>query len=230
VWLEIGVSTLHSRYLRDAHTAAAYLERVTPDETDVVIVVRGPGTTAARLTENLRVALPPDRIAHVRIDVRHPDELDDRSFSDVEGTTILLLGSFSPSFDELAHSQPTRLVAPNLLVARGPLATGEIHPVPAPVIATGFPVTILLAVATIIILGVVGYGWTLAATGGSLRLLERLSVAQAFGLAAIVLSGVVADRIGLSLEGPTGAGCIVLAGAGGFAAAAVARPVRGRGR
>ena len=228
VWLEIGVSTLHSRYLRDAHTAADYLERVAPDEADVVIVVRGPGTTAARVIENLRVALPPERIGHVRIDVRHADE-DNRSFSDIEGPTVLLLESFSPSFDELADSRPTQLAAPNLLVARGAMATGEIHPRPAPVITMGFPATILLSVATIIILAVVGYGWTLAATGGSLRLLERLAVAQAVGLAVIVLSGLVADRIGVSHAGPAGAWCLVIAGASGFAAAAVARNVRGRG-
>jgi hypothetical protein len=56
------------------------------------------------------------------------------------------------------------------------------------------------------ILAVAGLGWSLLLTGDPVR---ALALAPAFGTAAIVLGGVIADRLGLRLDG-AGAGLLVL--------------------
>ena len=56
-----------------------------------------------------------------------------------------------------------------------------------------------------ILYGLIGLGWTLALLGSRLRRFEALALAPAVGLAAIVLGGIVADRLGVRLIGVPGA-------------------------
>jgi hypothetical protein len=71
------------------------------------------------------------------------------------------------------------------------------------------------ALAVLALLTVVGLGWALAAwPSGRAR---AVSIAPAFGLGALVLIGIVMDRVGLRLGGLAGPLAVcVLAAAGGY--------------
>jgi hypothetical protein len=69
-------------------------------------------------------------------------------------------------------------------------------------------------VLVLVLLTVVGFGWSAAATGGTSA--DALVLAPAFGAAALILLGVVADRAGLRLTGAIPAVVSIVAGLAGY--------------
>ena len=70
----------------------------------------------------------------------------------------------------------------------------------------------------LVVLVVAGSGWAVALLRRPWW--ERAAFAPAFGLGTLVMGGFAADRIGLSLDGLSGAGVAVALAAGGSAVAA----------
>ena len=68
----------------------------------------------------------------------------------------------------------------------------------------------LLSAAVLAILVVAGLGWSIALVPGSL--LMGVSLAPSFGIAVLVLAGLIAGRLGIPLHGAPGVG-VVIAGA-----------------
>jgi hypothetical protein len=99
-------------------------------------------------------------------------------------------------------------LAPGVRVVRGTRPPVPVV-VSAPIVGPSGPALVGIAVAVLLFFAVVGLGWTasLVPTGW----LERVSVAPAFGIAALAAFGVLADRLGFSLLGGTGTGTVVLA-------------------
>jgi uncharacterized membrane protein (UPF0136 family) len=73
-------------------------------------------------------------------------------------------------------------------------------------------------VATMLLLGAVGYGWAAALIHSAREDVgfTRLALSPAFGAAVLTLVAIVADRIGLRLTGAVPAVVAVLAGLGGY--------------
>jgi hypothetical protein len=137
---------------------------------------------------------------------------------------------FLSAFNDSAESTPQgTVIAPGVLVVRGPQPPAPIV-ASAPVEAPSAPALVGIALAVLLFFVTVGLGWTasLVPTGW----LERVAVAPAFGIAALCLAGVAADRLGLGLLGPAGAGVSALAAALGWSPLVVRRflAARARGR
>jgi hypothetical protein len=134
---------------------------------------------------------------------------------------ILLLSSFN----DVASTPQGWSLAPGVWVVRGPRPTVPIA-VSAPLEAPSGPALVGIALGVLFFFVVAGVGWTasLVPTGW----LERLAVAPAFGIAALCVAGVAADRLGFSLIGPAGIGVSALAAALGWSPLAVRRFLTGR--
>jgi hypothetical protein len=86
----------------------------------------------------------------------------------------------------------------------------------------------VIAAAFLLLLELVGVGWATASVPAGM--LERAALAPAFGVAAVVIAGVVADRLGVPLNGVPAAIVVIVIGAAGWGAAAGAalrRPAPG---
>ena len=121
---------------------------------------------------------------------------------------------------------PKELAGPRIAIVRGPVPA---QPLPASTRLHGTlsPLPLLLtALAAFVMLSAAGLPWVLLMLGGSLTRLQALATAPAAGVAAVVLIGIGASRLGAPLGGHGGA--VVCAGtvALGVLAAAVRRPVR----
>jgi hypothetical protein len=233
-------------------TAAARLAGVTPLGTTLVFVVDasdGAAFLATRAANVIRAALPPQRVADAYVYVGTAENLSDGKptvrgdpqydalsrlyFSDIPRTShavAFVLAAFDatgvsppPDFELRAPgvfaSAPTELHIPANLAA-APEMTDPLMP--------SSPTGIIFAtLAVIALLGVAGAGWASWAVRDPL---DVCLLAPAFGIAVMVLAGVVLERLGLPLSGWVGPTVVsALSGAGGYVLAAVARLKRGSG-
>ncbi|MEX2274116.1 MAG: hypothetical protein WEA10_00920 [Actinomycetota bacterium] len=72
----------------------------------------------------------------------------------------------------------------------------------------------LASIVLLLVLGVAGFGWAAASVTSTVT---RVSIAPAFGAAALILTGLVVDRVGIRLDGPVPAIAAVLAAGSGYA-------------
>jgi hypothetical protein len=166
----------------------------------------------------LRAGLPTplfDRVELVRPEVVQvvPDLGRTDSF------VILTLEALIKGRSRLGGQELGRGVA----VLRGPVAEvtlGSAARAPRPGRLT------MLTFACLLVLVVVGLGWSLAFT--ELPIVGAITLAPAFGLVAVGLLGLVADRSGAQLLGAQAVGVVVLVAGLGWAAAAAIRLKRGR--
>jgi hypothetical protein len=79
----------------------------------------------------------------------------------------------------------------------------------------------LVAVGCSLLFALVGLGWSLVLLRRWLRPLELAAAAPAVGIAALVLGGVLVDRVGIRLTGLGGALTPLAVGGAGWAVAAV---------
>jgi hypothetical protein len=233
-----------------AALAGAYLDRLgTPPEEPFVFIVddRGPNPDAyvGLMTHMIRASLPAERLRALHIFVGDPaDFLARRPSTDGTGQHTAVSRRFLEDLEPLLEARPIAFVAAALndhswgrwigahpdsrigsdvAIVQGP-QTGTLLDVP-PIAIGPLPAYQWVAFAGGIacLYGLIGLGWTLAVFGGRIRRFEALALSPAVGLAAIVLAGVVADRLGVRLIGVPGAAVALAAGVAGWGALALRR-------
>jgi hypothetical protein len=215
-------------------TAGRYMEAV-GGTAPVVFVVSRPGVALA--DHIVRSALPSDQITRALIYLGDTENLlagqptlkqddgskfngaSEKSWPAVEAVLpqqpmIVYLSTLNP----YVQPPPGWSLEPGVLVVRGPQPAAPIAP-SDPIESPSAPALVGTALAVLLFFAGAGLGWTasLVPTGW----LERVAVAPAFGIAALSVVGVAADRLGLGLLGPTGVALWVVAAALGWSPIAV---------
>jgi MFS family permease len=213
------------------------------------------GVNLALFAHEIRAALPPDRIEHAYLYLGdpvtylagHPTIVRPvtRGVADYDGTSwryfrdvrpllrhgpapvALLLPEANPdrsSFARWARTHPE--VAPGVVPVTAPAASVSPVPVaaasPAPIAAA--PVG-WWAVALLAVVWAAGSGWSVAAAPRR-SWFTAAALAPAVGVAAVVTSGVVADRAGVRLASGGGVAVLFLTTVLGWAVAAAAGRLR----
>lgn len=237
-------ASMSPEQLGQVTTAGRYLEAVGGTE-PVVFVVSRPGLGLQ--DHIIRSALPGDQITRALLYLGDTGNLlagqptvkggAKSRFNDASRASwpavqavldrepmILFLSTFNASIGPPPEGWS---LAPGVWVVRGPQPTVPI-PAAAPIVAPSAPALVGIALAVLSFLVAVGLGWaaSLVPTGW----LERVAVAPAFGIAALAIVGVVADRLGLRLLGPTGMGVSAFAAGLGWSPLAVRRFLARRAR
>jgi hypothetical protein len=217
---------------------AAYLEQagIEAGRPVVFLLADRDASYVALMTHMIRATLPAERIADAYFyagsaqdylaerptpdTTGQPGGLSERYFSFMRDTyardpVALLPKLFDDRyFDAWATAHPETLVAPDLAVVRGPVPT-SLAPAPSPVAPASTFWLALLAVGSLAALGAVGLGWTVGLLGPWLRPLEVVAFSPAVGIAALVMGGVVLDRLGVRLVGGGGVAVLVAVAAVG---------------
>jgi hypothetical protein len=217
--------------LGQAALAGAYLDSTGVPEDAPFVVILGPKdwNDVGLMGHILRAGLPPARVPHLYVYVGTPesyragkpvDTLVSKSyFGNVrsmlaEHPPALILRSFNPvNFASWAGSHPRTVLSSALAVVEGPEPGGSVV---APDLGVG-PLRwwklALLGLACWMILTLVGLGWALAGLRRWLRPAELIGISPAVGIAALLILGIAADRLGIRLVGAGGA-LVVIAAAG----------------
>jgi hypothetical protein len=148
----------------------------------------------------------------------------------IRNPLTFLLQEMNPEptyFSSWAESHPDGEVAPGVFDVKGPTLSDAIPQRFAPV---GHKSFLPLSVSAWMVVGVLflaGLGWAIVALGRRVEAFTALAIAPAVGVAVMVTSGVVADRMGYRLV--TAAGWVVPAAVAALGSlAAVLILVRGR--
>ena len=137
---------------------------------------------------------------------------------------IIRLRAFvPPSFILTRRQVPSRVIAPGVELLRGPLPPGPLPAATPPRPVSGLALA-ALSLALLLMLGLVGSGWAWSLLPESLG--PAATLAPALGLAALVIAGSLADRLGFRMDGPAGAATAATAAVLGWAAAGFARTRR----
>ena len=215
------------------------------------------GNNLALMAQQVRAALPSGRIMdafvylgdpseflagratdHLPLDGPVPEEFAQASREYFDAIRPLfprypvtfLLQEMNPDptyFTSWAGSHPDGEVAPGVFVVRGPVLSDPIPQRFAPVGHKSFLPLSISAWMVVGVLFVAGLGWAVVALGRRVETFTALAIAPAVGVAVMVTSGVVTDRLGTRLT--TAAGWAVPAAVAAVGAlAAVVILVRGR--
>ena len=250
-----GVEWLDAGKVQDAATAAAYLDAAKiPAGAPVVFVIddQGPNPLSyvPEMTYMLRAVLPADRVPNAYIYVGNPEKYlrgqpTERSHPKTYDANAarfwptvqrllprhpvaLLLASYNPMYRAEAERHPERVAAPSVLVLHGPMPTTTVAAPAIPTGPRGGRQGALLGAGVLIALALAGWGWAAALLPRAVRPFEAFALAPAFGLAFLILGGILADAVGARLGGGSGATIVVAVAAAG-AVAAFARRRRGAG-
>jgi hypothetical protein len=122
-----------------------------------------------------------------------------------------MLERYNAAYGRVAAAHPEWVVGPGVIALGGgkPGVTVGAGPLPA---GLGNPVAgLVYGVGTIVLLFLVGVGWSLALLPSGTRGFEALAMAPAFGIAGILLSGVLLDTVlGVRLRGAGGATAVLV--------------------
>lgn len=224
-----------------AATVAAYLEaaHVSNGRPVVFIVGTGDWSTAALMGHTIRASVPSDRIHDVYVYVgsaesflaRRPEatKISKRYFENIapvyaRNPVAVIDSAFNvKNYGRWAAAHPDMVVDGRMAVVLGP-------PPPSPILASGPPIGPPLGRMSLVYVGVVaafslgvlllvGSGWTVLLLRRWLGPLEILAAAPAVGVAALVMGGILVDRVGVRLVGAGGAAAVLAAAAGGWASA-----------
>jgi hypothetical protein len=225
--------------LRQAALAGSYLDaaRVPTDAPFVVVVGPKDWNDVGLMGHILRAGLPPERVPHLYVYVgnaesflaQQPVDTDvSRSYFErmrsvyADDPVTVMLSSFNaPYYGEWAATHPGSMAGEGLAVVQGPVPSGPIRQPALGVEPFAWWRLGLLGVAYAAVLGLIGLGWAIAMLRRWLRPAEILAVAPAVGIAALVVWGILADRIGIRLSGLGGTMvALAAAAAGGVLAAA----------
>lgn len=215
----------------DSATTAGRIAATLPAGTPLVFVVDGPVDTAAFLATQagnvLRASVPPERAKDVYVyvgDVRHWFERQPTLRGDLAFDTLSrdALASIPPGAHDVFvirefDRTPGDLTDPRLVswsdgvstTVTGPRALPPVPGQPAPSSPGTIAVAAVLATA---LLWVVGCGWSMWTFGD--RVIAA-AAAPGFGVAAIAVLGLAAERLGLPLTGSWGP-TLISAVAGGL--------------
>ncbi len=251
-----GVEWLDPAKVQDAATAAAYLDAARVPSTDPVVFViddQGPNPLSyvPEMTYMLRAVLPADRLPNVYVYVGNPEKYlrglpTERAHPRTydanaarfwpavqrllpEHPIALLLASFNPMYQAEAARTPGRVAAPNVLVLHGPRPSTRVAAPAIPTGPRGGRQGALFGAGALVALALAGWGWACALLPRTVRPFESFAMAPAFGLAFLILGGILADALGIRLGGGGGAALVIVVAVGG-AAAAFVRLRRSSGR
>jgi hypothetical protein len=214
-----------------------YVSAAPPHVPIVVRVDSGDETAtfaALQAANVIRASVPPDRIADVHIvvdpftaDGSPPDderrllsEVTTRearaAIADAGGRALLARVDAFFSFALTANVERPAdgaVVVPNVRIAglgfRATAAADPVDPL-APSSPTGI---VIASVAALALMWAVGYGWARTTVDRT----AAMALAPVFGLSALILAAVVADRVGLPLDGWVGPTAVsAVAGGGGY--------------
>lgn len=228
------------RAVRQVAAAGAYLGRVaTRGPVVFVLDLRGRDDphTLGRWWLVVKASLPPEEVARARRYVGSPADYlarrpsrtlgeglppgeSDRADSDLwaPDAVALVLERYNPrGFAEARARFPERVVAPGLLVLRGPLPGWPLPQVPPPAGDTRARSLVWVGAAAALVLAAVGSGWALALLPTDP--VSRVALAPALGAAPGVLLGLGWERAGLPTGGWAMAGPLALAAVLGWVAA-----------
>lgn len=119
-----------------------------------------------------------------------------------------------PGFEAATAADPSGVIAPGVLILRGPLPPGPLPPVAAPTAHTsGRTLAWTAAVAAVVLFGA-GLGWALTLLPADPVL--RTVLAPALGAAAVTLAALLWGLVGLPFSGWSSAGPLVVATALGW--------------
>ncbi len=239
-----GVEPVTLGKVRDAATAEDYLDRAgVPASRPVVFVItdrgRDPASAIPLSAYILRTVLDPDRVEHAYFYVGEPSEFltgrptlvagDTRGFNAVSkqywgavsrvlprDPVAVMLASYHRGFEDEAGTHPDLVVAPGVIVLKGPRPASPLPQAEPSGAPTGKRELLIFGVAGLAILALVGWGWVLAAFPRSLRPFESLALSLSAGIAAVIVVGTVLDVAGLRLGGAGGPLAAPLAGAAGW--------------
>jgi hypothetical protein len=234
-------------------TAANYLIEVRADA-PVIVVVDGeaslPSLGMIQAFRRARAVFPGPLVSRTVVYLGDPDELlagrrtsrpEQPKFDGVAQTywarigpyrgpesIVLVLAPFHRSYGQVLKRHPDWEIGPGVLLAQGPSPTTEIavgaqptRPTTGELVATTIVLVILLLVC--------GMGWSISL----LRVgwVERIAFAPAFGVASLIVAGLVIARTGFAMRGaPMVTAAILAAGGGWVVQAARIAAMRRRGR
>jgi hypothetical protein len=219
--LEVEHVTMAGRIADATSTAGAPLVFIV-DDTDATA-----SFLATRAMNVIRASVPPDRAADVYVYVGTPrnyfagtatqrgnpefDALSRLYLSDIPTgpTTVFLLTSFDRDLEAI-HTHGLYSWNGGVYSSESPAETGPLDPARDPLVPSSPWWTIDAAIAILALTGAVGYAW---ARWAGLDTLAAVATAPAFGAVTLILGGMLADLIGLSLDGSVGP-TIVALGAG----------------
>ena len=235
-------ASLPAATFAQAATAGAYLERYAPGRPAVVVIDGAPGLVP--LAERVfRASVPADRIATTLPYLGDPDRLlagqptvrGDPAFDTAsrlnldhlrpllsKDPVVVMVSSLDRRYRALTRANPGWVVAPGVAVVSGPRPVAPLAAAPTPRAVSGRSL-VLRAGAVLLLLSVVGVGWAWSLVPAGW--FERLALTPAFGVAALSLAGVAADRLGMVFPGPAGMGVAAGAAAAGWAARILVRAV-----
>jgi hypothetical protein len=222
-------------------TAAAYLDaaHVSHEEPVVFIVGTSDWSTAALMGHTIRASVPADRIDDVYVYVGSADsflahrpeatKISKRYFENIapvyaRDPVAVIDSAFNvKNYGRWAAAHPDMVVDGRMAVVVGP-------PPPSPILASGPPIGPPLGRMSLVYVGVlaafalgallvVGWGWTVLLLRRWLGPLEILAAAPAVGVAALVMGGILVDRLGVKLVGVRGAATVVGIATAGWIAA-----------
>lgn len=250
---ERGVEWLEEAKVQDAATASAYLDAAgVPRRAAVVFVVDdtglNPRSYVPEMAYIIRSVLPPHRAEASYFYVGSPERfLAGRpTFREHPGSyntisrslwpavrelvprrpVALMLASFNPSYPRVAREHPRWVVAPGVVAVRGPRPASTVATPPIPSGPRDAAQAALLGAGTLSLLFLVGLGFALALLPRRARTFEVVAVSPAFGIAALILGGLLLDAFGLRLQGFVAALTALALALAGAAAAAAARTRR----
>ncbi|MGH2555287.1 MAG: hypothetical protein ACRDHO_06180 [Actinomycetota bacterium] len=250
---ERGLQFIGFGQAQDTATALEYLERSgVPQDAPVVFVIddRGPNplSSVPELAYGIRSVLPAQRILHTYIYVGDPENYlagkptyrdrpaqynpnVQRFWPTIERLlprrpVALLLGSYNAAYQRFVASNPDSVIAPNVALLQGPKPRSAIPVPPFPMGPQGIAEGAMLGAGTLVVLGIIGLGWAVAALPRTLRPFEVLALSPAVGIGALVAGGVLVDTAGFRLGGAGGAVAPILVASSGFLAAWLLRRQR----
>jgi hypothetical protein len=246
---ERGVEWIEFHKVQDTANAAAYLDAMhVSDDTAVVFVIDDPGSNPLsnipQLAYIVRSALPAGRVEHSWFYVGNPErylageptlrsrpltyDANSQAFwrplkrmldGSATPPVAILLNHVSPFYETVRGAHPDWEVAPGVIVLAGPRPAAPLGYAPAPWGLRTVPEGVVVSIGTLAVLAVIGLGWALALLPTGLRSFEVLALALSFGIAFVILAGVVVDAVGIRLAGVGGALTLLLAGGAGWAGA-----------
>ena len=223
--LEVEHVTMAGRIADATSTAGTPLVFIV-DDTDATA-----SFLATRAMNVIRASVPPDRAADVYVYVGTPrnyfagiatqrsnpeyDALSRLYLSDIPSgpTSVFLLTSFDRDLEAI-HTRGLYNWNGGVYSSESPARTGSLDQARDPLVPSSPWRTIEAAVTILALTGAVGYAW---ARWAGLDTMAAVATAPAFGAVTLILGGMLADLIGLSLAGSVGPAIVTLcAGATGI--------------
>jgi hypothetical protein len=221
---------------QDSATASAYLDAAGVPVTAPVVYVfdkANPRSNLPELTYVMRSVLSPDRMQSVHVYLGTPENFAagkptyrtaDSTYDFTEGEfwpgvakvlpqhpVALLLQTYNPAYGRIAVAHPDWVVGPGVIALGGGKPGVSVAAATIPADLSNPVGGVVFGIGTIVVLFLVGAGWALALLPAGMRGFEVLALAPAFGIAGIVLTGVLLDTVlGVRLRGPGGAAAVLV--------------------